>query len=366
MQAMKAIMYVQMREVDGITTKTIGIDGLTTFRQALERLNRKLNKSDADKYQLYGSNNELIEDLDQGVMAHAGYDKLKLNYLYKRDALKKAQSVGEALLNMAHYLKIYAEYCSNQMQSFDLLKTLKKERPAFDGFLKGVFKNSRTRKLDIHSFLVMPLQRVCKYPLLLRELLAQTPAQHPDYQPLQKASQLIGETVITINEKKREAEEQAVMINLQNELDGLKGFTVIGPARRFNGKGKVIFFEKKKSEEIPAEYFLFSDIILICTPKDESTGRRLFLDSMKIRNAKIKTEAESVSFEIGQLGKQRNIQLSCKSVKIKAKTIDTINKTILKDAFDDWLVVQKSQGKTVDITFFEWQNLYGQYYVDAA
>jgi len=57
---------------------------------------------------------------------------------------------------------------------------------------------------------------------LLQELLSQTPSQHADYDSLQRASQLIGETVITINEKKREAEEQAVMIQLQKDLDGLK------------------------------------------------------------------------------------------------------------------------------------------------
>ncbi len=37
------------------------------------------------------------------------------------------------------------------------------------------------RRLDIESFLIKPLQRLCRYPLLLKELLKQTDETHPDH-----------------------------------------------------------------------------------------------------------------------------------------------------------------------------------------
>ena len=55
------------------------------------------------------------------------------------------------------------------------------------------------------------------------------------------------------------------MIDLQSSLDGLKkGKTILDPARRFLSKGKVNFVNKK-GEEIPAEFYLFSDIIVTIT-----------------------------------------------------------------------------------------------------
>jgi hypothetical protein len=36
------------------------------------------------------------------------------------------------------------------------------------------------RKLDLKSFLIKPVQRICQYPLLLQELLKHTPDAHKD------------------------------------------------------------------------------------------------------------------------------------------------------------------------------------------
>ena len=65
-------------------------------------------------------------------------------------------------------MKIYSEYCSNQATALETIKKLSKENDTFNTFLKKAFRDTRCRKLDLNSFLVLPLQRVCKYPLLLR------------------------------------------------------------------------------------------------------------------------------------------------------------------------------------------------------
>lgn len=50
-----------------------------------------------------------------------------------------------------------------------LISQLKDERDGFAKFLKtSMLKNPRCRHLDLSSFLITPLQRVCKYPLLMR------------------------------------------------------------------------------------------------------------------------------------------------------------------------------------------------------
>lgn len=54
-------------------------------------------------------------------------------------------------------------------------------------FLQRCLESPFSRKLDLWSFLDIPRSRLVKYPLLLREILKHTPADHPDAASLEKA-----------------------------------------------------------------------------------------------------------------------------------------------------------------------------------
>ena len=66
-----------------------------------------------------------------------------------------------------------------------------------------------------------PIQRVCKYPLLLKELLNLTPEDHPDYGNLKKAIERLGTVTITINEGKRHEENQRKTMDIVKKLVGI-------------------------------------------------------------------------------------------------------------------------------------------------
>lgn len=57
--------------------------------------------------------------------------------------------------------------------------------------------------LDMGSLLIKPVQRIMKYPLLLRELWQATPEDHPDHRPLQEAFTAAKIINVNINEFKR-------------------------------------------------------------------------------------------------------------------------------------------------------------------
>lgn len=75
-----------------------------------------------------------------------------------------------------------------------------------DSGLKALFFFSYrgcTNYINLGSFLIKPVQRVMRYPLLLMELLNSTPESHPDKVPLTNAVLAVKEINVNINEYKR-------------------------------------------------------------------------------------------------------------------------------------------------------------------
>lgn len=65
------------------------------------------------------------------------------------------------------------------------------------------FSRGKTNYINLGSFLIKPVQRVMRYPLLLTELLGATPESHPDRLQLTQALLAIKEINVNINEYKR-------------------------------------------------------------------------------------------------------------------------------------------------------------------
>jgi RhoGEF domain len=138
-----------------------------------------------------------------------------------REAIKSdaERMIGDCFLQVGQFLKMYSEYCSNQTSalrfvslargkkppgpedegSFDLTEEQIKE---FKSFCNYTQSRPESHNLDLPSFLIKPVQRVCKYPLLLREMIKNTPDTHPDYYSLRQAFDTICDTVHQIDEAK--------------------------------------------------------------------------------------------------------------------------------------------------------------------
>lgn len=65
------------------------------------------------------------------------------------------------------------------------------------------FFRGKTNYINLGSFLIKPVQRVMRYPLLLMELLGATPESHHDRPQLTQALQAVKEINVNINEYKR-------------------------------------------------------------------------------------------------------------------------------------------------------------------
>ncbi|XP_026706946.1 dynamin-binding protein isoform X2 [Athene cunicularia] len=125
--------------------------------------------------------------------------------------LEASDAIGPVFLaQRAELESVYRVYCQNHDEAIALLETYEKDEK-MQKLLLDLLDSLRslysewgcTNYINLGSFLIKPVQRVMRYPLLLMELLSATPDSHPDKAPLTAAVLAVKEINVNINEYKR-------------------------------------------------------------------------------------------------------------------------------------------------------------------
>lgn len=226
--------------------------------------------------------------------------------------------IGEVFTKLADYFKMYKVYCANQQTSLAAVDQHLKKNANFKKNLDVCHSDPRCKGLFLQSYLIKPIQRVCKYPLLLRELIKYTPEDHPDFQPLQNAFEKINEVVANINEGQRQAEGLQRIIDLQKLIDGVD--TLVAPNRNLQKEGDLNFYKSSKSKHPEKRHvFFFSDLILLTVRKGEKKFEHKL--SVPLENCTLTVLADSShiknSFELVQGEKKHQVKciLGCDTPK---------------------------------------------------
>ncbi|XP_055976822.1 dynamin-binding protein isoform X2 [Sorex fumeus] len=125
--------------------------------------------------------------------------------------LEVSDAVGPVFLDHRDELEgTYKVYCQNHDEAISLLEIYEKDEKIQKHLqdtlvdLKNLYTEwGCTNYINLGSFLIKPVQRVMRYPLLLMELLNSTPESHPDKVPLTSAVLAVKEINVNINEYKR-------------------------------------------------------------------------------------------------------------------------------------------------------------------
>lgn len=122
--------------------------------------------------------------------------------------------VGQVFMaHLAQMEKVYADYLKNHDAANKKLQVLQRN-PKVAIWLKECreWASDLTSAWDLDSLLVKPVQRILKYPLLLKQLLDSTPDDHPDHAAIVSALEGVTNISVRINEMKKRAElvEQVV------------------------------------------------------------------------------------------------------------------------------------------------------------
>lgn len=101
-------------------------------------------------------------------------------------------NIGRLFLESSSMLHAFETYCIRQGAASMLLANLEKEKELLRIFLRvSQMENTLLRRMNLPAFLMVPVQRVTKYPLLLNRLFKVTPYHHQDRESLKEAQQKI-------------------------------------------------------------------------------------------------------------------------------------------------------------------------------
>ncbi|KAK5159133.1 hypothetical protein LTR04_005100 [Oleoguttula sp. CCFEE 6159] len=117
-------------------------------------------------------------------------------------------TIGQAFgHNIARMEKVYSTYLKNNNAAAARLQKIQSQRHVAQ-WLHECQEAAKdiTSAWDLGSLIVKPVQRLLKYPLLLKELLEVTPENHPDYAALDIAAREIVGVAQRIDEAKKRAE----------------------------------------------------------------------------------------------------------------------------------------------------------------
>lgn len=242
---------------------------------------------------------EQVKGLFSNIESILNLNRVLLADLQKQIELPpEEQRIGAAFNLLAKCLLIYTDYCSNQKNADDLYTKLKHSNDQFVSLLTENQAKPESRRLDLNAFLIKPVQRACKYPLLLRELLKETPESHPDYNDLKEAFEAMQESCLKLNERKRDVENMSHFLTIKART----GKNFIEQGRTFIDDGNISMITEKfnrRSSKMKfrlrkGRYVLFSDMVVFIS--EGKVIAQISLSTCQIQEAKLPGNSFSFLF----------------------------------------------------------------------
>uniref|UniRef100_A0A8C7TWX5 Phosphatidylinositol 3,4,5-trisphosphate-dependent Rac exchanger 1 protein n=1 Tax=Oncorhynchus mykiss TaxID=8022 RepID=A0A8C7TWX5_ONCMY len=178
-------------------------------------------------------------------------------------------SLGQVFLQFKGRFSVYGEYCSNHEKALRLLMELNKI-PEIRTFLLHcmLLGGKKSTDIPLEGYLLSPIQRICKYPLLLKELLKRTPKKHADYPAVEEALQAMKAVCSNINETKRQMEKLEALEQLQSHIEGWEGTNLTDICTELLLHGNLLKISAGNIQE--RVFFLFDNLLVYCKRKSRT------------------------------------------------------------------------------------------------
>ncbi|KAI8983502.1 hypothetical protein BDB01DRAFT_835597 [Pilobolus umbonatus] len=186
------------------------------------------------------------------------------------------QNFGALFVQSENQFTVYEPYCANYFSAQDLV----------------VQESPRLQKLadilnpdyELPSMLIKPVQRICKYPLLMQQLIKSTNADWPHYEELSAGLQTVKRVTENVNETQRKFENIQVVEEMKKRLDEMR-------SNNIDNYGPLLLHEKLMINSGDAEkemqVYFFEKMIMICKEhKDASKNNHRNKNTITIKKKK--------------------------------------------------------------------------------
>ncbi|XP_005440237.3 rho guanine nucleotide exchange factor 26 [Falco biarmicus] len=172
----------------------------------------------------------------------------------------------------------YVKYCTNEVYQQRTLQKLLATNPAFKEVLSRIESHEDCRNLPMISFLILPMQRVTRLPLLMDTICQKTPKDSSKYENCKQALKEVSKLVRLCNEGARKMERTEMMYTINSQLEfKIKPFPLVSSSRWLVKRGELTayvedtgIFSKRTSKQ-QLYFFLFNDVLIITKKKSEES-----------------------------------------------------------------------------------------------
>ncbi|XP_036610474.1 rho guanine nucleotide exchange factor 26 [Trichosurus vulpecula] len=172
----------------------------------------------------------------------------------------------------------YIKYCTNEVYQQRTLQKLITTNPSFKEVLSRIESQEECRNLPMISFLILPMQRVTRLPLLMDTICQKTPKDSPKYEVCKRALKEVSKLVRLCNEGARKMERTEMMYTINSQLEfKIKPFPLVSSSRWLVKRGELtayvedtVLFSRRTSKQ-QVYFFLFNDVLIITKKKSEES-----------------------------------------------------------------------------------------------
>ncbi|XP_068964380.1 rho guanine nucleotide exchange factor 9 isoform X1 [Petaurus breviceps papuanus] len=171
--------------------------------------------------------------------------------------------IGPCFLEHQDGFWIYSEYCNNHLDAcMELSKLMKDGR--YQHFFEACRLLQQMIDIAIDGFLLTPVQKICKYPLQLAELLKYTAQDHSDYRYVAAALAVMRNVTQQINERKRRLENIDKIAQWQASVLDWEGEDILDRSSELIYTGEMSWIYQPYGRNQQRVFFLFDHQLVLC------------------------------------------------------------------------------------------------------